>query len=81
MASLKKGQPSIFLISAKLFQAGHPLALFKLISGACFAMTPDPKRFLVEKLSETARATDFITITDWSDDLCRRALQASTALV
>ncbi|MGC9951858.1 MAG: protein kinase [Bryobacteraceae bacterium] len=55
-----------------VFRAGHPQALFKTTSGAWFSVTPDPKRFLVERVLEQARTTTFVTITDWFDDLRRR---------
>ena len=36
-------------------------------------MTPDPNRFLVERVPEKPAGTTFVTITDWFDDLRRRA--------
>ena len=60
-----------------VFRAGRPQALFKLPGSnptdAVWAVTPDPKRFLVAHLPETAAGTTFTVITNWFDDLLRRA--------
>jgi hypothetical protein len=59
------------------FRAGRPQALFKLSGrsafGASFYVTPDPKRFLVRRAADQASAASLVTITDWFDDLRRRA--------
>jgi Tol biopolymer transport system component len=65
-----------------VFRAGQPQALFKLsgptptpMNAAWFDVTPDPKRFLVEQLTEkyaTSSGSTFVTITNWFDDLRRR---------
>jgi len=53
---------------------GRPRPLFTL-PGSSFDVTPDPQRFLVARLPEAAKGTanTFIVITDWFDDLLRRA--------
>ena len=56
-----------------VFRAGPPQALFKTTSsGAWFSVTPNPRRFLVERIPVQTRTTTFVTITDWFDDLRRR---------
>jgi len=52
----------------------RPQPLFKLPS-LYFDVTPDPQRFLVARPPEAAKgsANTFIVITDWFDDLLRRA--------
>jgi hypothetical protein len=62
-----------------VLRAGRPQALFKLTGpmptpmvGAWFSVTPDPKRFLVERMPGGAATSTFTIITDWFDDLRRR---------
>jgi serine/threonine-protein kinase len=64
---------AVEITSGAAFRAGQPHALFKLSAGGWFAVTPDPKRFLVERMPEAGGNTTFITITNWFDDLRRRA--------
>jgi Tol biopolymer transport system component len=56
-----------------VFQAGQGRMLFKLVYPANFEVTPDPNRFLVQRVLEKAATTTFVTITDWFEDLTRRA--------
>jgi eukaryotic-like serine/threonine-protein kinase len=58
------------------FRAGQSHALFKLtgsIADLMFDVTPDPKRFLVARVPEGTVTSTFVTITNWFDDLRRRA--------
>jgi serine/threonine-protein kinase len=59
------------------FRAGQPKALFKLtgasVEEAVFDVTPDANRFLVGRVQEGMAVTTFVTITNWFDDLRRRA--------
>jgi serine/threonine-protein kinase len=57
--------------TAPVFRAGRPQALFKLNGG--YDAMPDGKRFLVQRLPERASTTTFVTVTNWFDDLLRRA--------
>ncbi len=52
-----------------VFRAGQPEALFKLTAGGWFAVTPDPRKFLVEKVPEAATSSTLITIANWFEDL------------
>jgi serine/threonine-protein kinase len=56
--------------------AGSPKALFKLPvtswDDVIFDVTPDPNRFLVGRAQQDT-GTTFVTITNWFDDLRRRA--------
>jgi Tol biopolymer transport system component len=53
---------------------GRPQPLFKS-PGLQFDVTPDPQRFLVARRQENSKGTanTFIVITDWFEDLRRRA--------
>jgi dipeptidyl aminopeptidase/acylaminoacyl peptidase len=62
---------SVDVPAGPVFRAGHPKALFKVKRGAGFDVTPDPNRFLVERVPEKPEGTTFVTITDWFDDLRR----------
>jgi serine/threonine-protein kinase len=60
------------------FHAGIPRAMFKLpaasMADVAFDVTQDPKRFLVVRvLREEKPGATFVTITNWFDDLRRRA--------
>jgi Tol biopolymer transport system component/predicted Ser/Thr protein kinase len=59
--------------TAPVFRAGHPQVLFKVASPGQFEVTPDPNQFLVERVSERAATTTFVTITEWFEDLRRKA--------
>jgi len=59
-------------------RAGQPKALFKLtatsIDDVLLDVTPDPNRFLFGRMQQEANAgSTFVTITNWFDDLRRRA--------
>jgi len=60
-----------------VFRAGSPQALFKVTGSApvdvLFDPTPDPERFLVGRLPERTAASTFVVITDWFEDLRRKA--------
>jgi hypothetical protein len=64
---------AVDISAGPVFRGGHPQALFKPTSGAGHGVTPDSKRFLVEKIPESSTTTTFVTITNWFDDLRRRA--------
>ena len=68
---------AVDIAAGPAFRAGRPQALFKLSGrsafGASFYVTPDPKRFLVRRAADQASAASLVTITDWFDDLRRRA--------
>jgi eukaryotic-like serine/threonine-protein kinase len=55
-----------------VFRAGQPQALFKIVFPGQFEVTPDLNRFLVQRVTEKAATTTFVTITDWFEDLTRR---------
>jgi Tol biopolymer transport system component len=56
-----------------VFRASQPRVLFNLVYPGQFEVTPDPNRFLVQRVTEKAATTTFVTITDWFEDLTRRA--------
>ena len=56
-----------------LFRAGQPAALFQLSGGAWFSVTPDPRKFLVERVPDADNQSTFITVNNWFDDLEQRA--------
>jgi eukaryotic-like serine/threonine-protein kinase len=64
---------AVDIAAGPAFRAGHPQALFKLDSNAWFDVSPEPMRFLIERFEEKSNATTFVTVTDWFDDLRRRA--------
>jgi hypothetical protein len=56
--------------------AGFHQGTFKLTASVIDQLrdvTPDPKRFLVLRAADQASAATLVTITDWFDDLRRRA--------
>lgn len=59
--------------TAPAFRAGRPHALFKLPPVGAYDVMPDGKRFLVERAPERVATSTFITVTNWFDDLLRRA--------
>ena len=63
--------------TGSLFRAGTPEALFKLPGKQDFfsslSVTPDPKRFLVQRKVENASPATLVTVTDWFDELRRKA--------
>jgi len=61
---------SVDVPAGTVFRAGHPKALFKVTGG--YDVTPDPNRFLVERVPEKSAGTTFVTITDWFEDLRRK---------
>jgi len=68
---------AVEISTGPVFRAGHPEALFKM-SGTLptdteFTVTPDPKRFLVERMPDGSTIWNMVTITDWFDDLRRKA--------
>ena len=67
---------SVEIPAGPVFRAGHPEALFKMYgpspTAVEFTVTPDPKRFLIERMAEGQAVTTLVTITDWFDDLRRR---------
>ena len=53
-------------------RAGPPREVFKFISGTTWDVTPDRNRFLVE-LTADANGADLAIVTNWFDELRRRA--------
>jgi serine/threonine-protein kinase len=64
---------AIDIPAGPLLRAGRPKALFKLDVDAGFDVMPDGKRFLVERVPGRATTITAVTITNWFDDLRRRA--------
>jgi Tol biopolymer transport system component len=53
--------------------AGVPVELFKMILGTTWDVAPDGQHFLVELTRNTGSGTTFATVTNWFDELRRRA--------
>jgi eukaryotic-like serine/threonine-protein kinase len=64
----------LMAVNMRTAMPGRPQPLFK-VPGFQFEVTPDPQRFLVVRRQEDAKGTAnmFIVITDWFEDLRRRA--------
>jgi len=50
-----------------------PTELFKMIIGTTWDVTPDGERFLIELTQNTGAGSTFATVTNWFDELRRRA--------
>jgi Tol biopolymer transport system component len=59
--------------TGSVFRPGTPHALFKLAEDAGYDVTPDPNLFLVEHVPERQTPYTFVTVTNWFDELLRRA--------
>jgi hypothetical protein len=55
------------------FMPGEPKELFQLSLGTTWDPAPDGERFLVEVLSTSQTGSVFATVTNWFDELRRRA--------
>ena len=54
------------------FSAGAPRELFKMLSGTTWDVAPDGEHFLIEGFGTQGGAA-FAVVTDWFDELRRRA--------
>jgi eukaryotic-like serine/threonine-protein kinase len=67
----------IDVTAGPVIRAGRPQALLNLTGSGpdywVFDVTPDPKRFLVARAPTVVPGMTFVTITNWFDDLRRRA--------
>ena len=53
--------------------AALPTELFKMIIGTTWDVAPDGERFLIELTQNTGTGSTFATVTNWFDELRRRA--------
>jgi serine/threonine-protein kinase len=63
---------SVDIPAGPAFNPGAPKDLFGMVVGTTWDITPDPDRFLVE-LTSGANGTTIATVTDWFEELRRRA--------
>jgi serine/threonine-protein kinase len=63
---------SVDIPAGPALNPGAPKDLFGLVIGTTWDVTPDPDRFLVE-LTSGANGTTIATVTDWFEELRRRA--------
>jgi eukaryotic-like serine/threonine-protein kinase len=68
---------SVDVSAGPVFHAGRAQPLFKLTGPTVVELlydeTPDPNRFLLARFPEKAPADTLVTVTDWFDDLRRKA--------
>ena len=55
------------------FSAGEPRELFKAFSGTTWDVAPDGDHFLVEAVGTPGTGSVFAIVTNWFDELRRRA--------
>ena len=69
------GLMAVAIQAGATFQAGTPERLFATSAGTTWDVFPDGSKFLVEQssLTNAAGGTSLVVVTDWFDELKRRA--------
>jgi hypothetical protein len=67
------GLMSVTTQLAPSFSAAPPVALFQTFSGTTWDVAPDAQHFLVEHVGTPDGGSVLATVTDWFDELRRRA--------
>jgi serine/threonine-protein kinase len=67
------GLMSVTVQTSPTLSIGAPKELFRYAPGTTWDVAPDGERFLVEQASPTGTGAIFAVVTDWFDELRRRA--------